>query len=233
MFGRICCLEKRGWRVRLVREEILGLTLLRAEVPAPVRPRRLKKAARLLAGQGIRRVVAPPGFGDWPLLRSQGLEPVETAGLCQAMGARLAQAALRERGLRASESTVALRAQRVTRALRLTALALCPVVRRVVVTAPGGGDALRAELRREFGVPAVEESRSLRPDVALHFGEAGGGGQTVFRLYGAEPDLAGFMLTPAGQELPADCDRLPILAALWETGRLSCERLDVISCSGT
>ena len=38
MFGRICCLEKRGWRVRLVREEILGLTLLRAEVPAPVRP---------------------------------------------------------------------------------------------------------------------------------------------------------------------------------------------------
>ena len=31
MFGRICCLEKRGWRVRLVREEILGLTLLRAE----------------------------------------------------------------------------------------------------------------------------------------------------------------------------------------------------------
>ena len=37
----------------------------------------------------------------------------------------------------------------------------------------------------------------------------------------------------AGQELPADCDRLPILAALWETGRLSCERLDVISCSGT
>ena len=60
MFGRICCLEKRGWRVRLVREEILGLTLLRAEVPAPVRPRRLKKAARLLAGQGIRRVVAPP-----------------------------------------------------------------------------------------------------------------------------------------------------------------------------
>ncbi len=97
----------------------------------------------------------------------------------------------------------------------------------------GGGDALRAELRREFGVPAVEESRSLRPDVALHFGEAGGGGQTVFRLYGAEPDLAGFMLTPAGQELPADCDRLPILAALWETGRLSCERLDVISCSGT
>ena len=178
MFGRICCLEKRGWRVRLVREEILGLTLLRAEVPAPVRPRRLKKAARLLAGQGIRRVVAPPGFGDWPLLRSQGLEPVETAGLCQAMGARLAQAALRERGLRASESTVALRAQRVTRALRLTALELCPVVRRVVVTAPGGGDALRAEL-------------------------------------------------------PADCDRLPILAALWETGRLSCERLDVISCSGT
>ncbi len=58
------------------------MTLLRAEVPAPVRPRRLKKAARLLAGQGIRRVVAPPGFGDWPLLRSQGLEPVETAGLC-------------------------------------------------------------------------------------------------------------------------------------------------------
>ena len=169
MFGRICCLEKRGWRVRLVREEILGLTLLRAEVPAPVRPRRLKKAARLLAGQGIRRVVAPPGFGDWPLLRSQGLEPVETAGLCQAMGARLAQAALRERGLRASESTVALRAQRVTRALRLTALELCPVVRRVAATpcAPNcAGSSASPPWRRAGACARTWPSTSERPAAA-------------------------------------------------------------------
>ena len=66
MFGRICCLEKRGWRVRLVREEILGLTLLRAEVPAPV----LTDDGRWQAGEGrhpirvCNYIFRDPIFGD-------------------------------------------------------------------------------------------------------------------------------------------------------------------------
>ena len=65
MFGRICCLEKRGWRVRLVREEILGLTLLRAEVPAPVRPRRKLFKLGYYSGCCYFRKTLIYFFGKW------------------------------------------------------------------------------------------------------------------------------------------------------------------------
>lgn len=197
----------------------MGLRLLRVCVPAPGRRGQLRRAARLLVKARVGRVLVPTGFGAWDLLGKYGLSPVETEDFCRAMAAPLALGALKGLGLDPGAAAVALRGERVTRPMRMAALALCPRVRSLTVSAPLGGEALQAELRREYGVADVAEGRRT-PDVAVHFSEIWGGGAVVLRLYGPAPELAGLTLDCAVPELPEDCQRLPLLAALWETGRL-------------
>ncbi len=144
----------RGLRTRLTREEALGLPLLRAQT-AGRRPGAVRRAARALRKQGVRRALVPPGFPDWELLEGQGIRPVETGDFCRALAPAIALAALKGMGIPPEQGVVVLRGERVTRALRLTALALCPRVKGVLVDAPSGGEALRRELRREYGVPAL------------------------------------------------------------------------------
>ena len=56
--------------------------------------------------------------------------------------------------------------------------------------------------------------------MALHFAPAAGRGERLADLSGPSPVLEGLSFTLDGQELPGDCEPLPLLAALWETGRL-------------
>ena len=212
-------------------ETIQGLRLWKVSVPAPGRPGQLRKAARLLRKRKVSRVLVPDGFDGWPILEPYGLYPVETEDFCRAMAAPLAAAALRRMDVTDESATVVLRGERVTRAMRMAALTLCRNVRNVVVSAPIGGEALQAELRREFGVPNVEEGRGRVPDVALHFSESYGNAAEIFRLYGPEPDLNGLQITCKGEGLPRDCQTLQLMAALWETGKLRGEEPEIAQCS--
>lgn len=215
VIGRIALARTR--RVGWAREMIFDLPFFRVDLPPNPRPGHLRKAGRLLRAHGVRKAVAPPDFGAWDLLARYGVGPVEPGEFCRDCAAVLALALLPD----PASARVALRGDRVTRSLRMAALALCPQVREVVIVAPVGGDALRKELRREFGLPILEDLAARPPDLAVHFAPVMGmGGERVLDLAGPWPRPEGWRLSPIQGPLPEGTDRLPLMAALWENGRL-------------
>ena len=214
--------------VRLVREQVLGLPLLRGEVPGSgFTARRVRRTARTLRRRGVTRVLAPEDFPFWGEAAAQGLRPVETGELCRALATPIALAALEADGVPPRLAAVALRGDRVTRSLREAALTLCPVVRQLLVEVPAGGEGLRQTLRREFGLPVVE-----RPVEGAHLSlwfsapKEQPAGRTV-DLSGDHPAPEGYCFRLAEKALPEDTAALPLLSALWSAGRMTTESMVV------
>ena len=224
---------ERGRWPGLEEERLFGLRCLRASVPAGEgmkenrRLRRVARGARALARAGVRRVLTAPEFPCWETLIQAGLRPVESEAFCQALAAPLALAALEWQGRPPTLACVRLSGRRVSAPLARAAETLCPRVGRLAVDAGEEGRELAAWLRAEFGA-AIQPPEAGGADVALCFGPDPAPGRTVFRLCGPRPDLAGFLPAPAGSRLPAGLDRIPLLALLWETGRLPWERVRIL-----
>lgn len=227
MIGRIAASRERALWIKASREYILEMPVLLAEVPAPWRPRRIRRVARLLRKQGVKRVLTPEEFPYRNLLEEGGLSMVETGEFCRCLAAPVCMAALHQAGISPLSATVVLRGERVTRAMRMSALSLCPRVKNLLIAAPVGGAGLQAELRREYGVPVLEDGGFRQPDAALHFSPASGAGKVVVDLSGPFPALKNFIFRQERGELPENCASLPLLAALWEAGRLNPEDITV------
>jgi len=100
---------------------------------------------------------------------------------------------------------------------------LCPKVRHLVVDAPSGGEELARWLRWEFGMPVLPPGEA--GEVALRFQPDRPCLEEVsLELYGSDPWLGGASLTAPALE-GEDRGDLPLLAALWEGGRL--DRKDI------
>lgn len=200
-------------RLRLARERVFGMTLLTLYLPRRERgrERRVKKGALLLAENRATRVLTPPEFELWPLLLEYGLRPVETVGLRCALAVPWVMEGLRRQGIAPERATVCLCGSRETPELVLTAFRLCPVVRNLVVDVPKGG-ALAERMRRQFGLPVLPPG-SVRADLTLRFSE------------GPLLENARFLWT--GGTLPADCEILPMLSALWQCGRVRAEDIRI------
>lgn len=209
MLGRVRWGE--GRKIRLENEWLLGLPLLALELPGRPRgqERRLKKGARLLTERRVTRVLTPPWFEGWPALLEQGLRPVDTQALRCALSPAWVKAALAEKGIRPERAVLALAGVRESCEMERVARALCPMVRNLIIDVPGGG-ALAARLRREYGLPVLP-AQAARADLTLRFDP------------GPVLEGAGFALTREG--LPADCEMLPLLSALWESGRIKTEEI--------
>ena len=227
MVGHIVLREEKGPKVALERERIADFPLLCAAVSAPAglrerrRSRRVDKAAWLLAGEGVRRVLAPPAFPYWPILAEWGLIPVDPEPLVQALAAPLVLSALDRLGCPRERSVVSLRGTRVTRALYQAALELCPAVRMLKIEAFEGGGELARFLREEFGVPLLDGGEGLRPHVTACFSPAvHSDGDGVLDLCGPEPGLMGLSLETGEAIALGEGERLPFLTLLWEEGRL-------------
>lgn len=224
---------EKGRRVRVERDWLLGLPCQRATVPVRegmrerARLRRVARGARELVRRGVRRVLTQAGFPYWEELEEAGLRPMETEAFCQMMAPALALAALRCRDRKPERAAVLLSGPEVSPALFRAAEQLCSQVRDLVVDAGEEGEELAAWLRAEFGA-AVRPPDRVEADVTLCFGPSAAEGETVFRLYGPIPDLAGFLPAIRGKTLPSGLDRLPLLALLWEEGRISQEQLNVL-----
>lgn len=225
MVGKLVLDRERRRGVALERAELLGLPVLRAGVAAPAGlredrlARRVDKAARLLAQRGVRRVLAPVDCPWWPWLDGRGLAPVDPEPLVQAMAVPLALGALARQGRPPEQGTVLLAGKRISRALFQTAVALCPMVRRLAIQAPDGGEELADYLWEEFGMPVLGEGHP--PHLTLCFAPGYEAAGPRLELWGRTPDLAGLRLdTVDGLDIQ-EGERLEILTLLWETGRLS------------
>lgn len=217
----------RGGGGRAAVEYLYGLPILRtrADPEGWLGARRLRRAGRALRRGGALRALTPAGFEHWDLLAEYGLLPVDPVAFLRAQSAPLALGALERQGVAPDRATVALRGLRADREMARAAAELCPRVRRLVVSAPRGGDELAAWLRREFGVPILPAGEGAQ--VALRFHPAGAGeAERTLELYGPAPDLSGLIVAAPGLA-EEDRTHLPVLAALWEGGRLGGEDVKI------
>ena len=190
--------------------------------------RRLKRAGRSLCAGGAVRALVPAGFDRWPLLLKLGLRPVDPGAFLRAQAAPLAASLLERQGLAPDRATVALRGRRADGEMRRAALALCPRVRRLTISAPQGGEELAAWLRREYGLPILPADAPAQAALLLQPGTEPEDANPcpALTLFGPEPDLAGLRLS-APDLAPTDREDLPLLSALWEGGRLGPEQLKI------
>ena len=190
--------------------------------------RRLKRAGRSLCAGGAVRALVPAGFDRWPLLLKLGLRPVDPGAFLRAQAAPLAASLLERQGLAPDRATVALRGRLADGEMLRAALALCPRVRRLTISAPQGGEELAAWLRREYGLPILPADAPAQAAILLQPGTEPEDANPcpALTLFGPEPDLAGLRLS-APDLAPTDREDLPLLSALWEGGRLGPEQLKI------
>ena len=225
MVGELICLREKG-RGRLDRVRLGPLDAVRWTVYVPEGlpewrlARRLRRAERELCAAHAGRVVLRAGFpyGD-RLRRLRQVDPLpmwrETADL-------LALGVLGARGIPYRRGTVALSAPRLCPELQTAAQRLCPLVRGLLIDAPGGEDYARY-LQAQFGLPVTPPAAGA--EVTAAFGPGGGRWGTALELYG-QANLDGLTVTAEGLELPPDC-RDQVLALLWERGEVKREQLIV------
>ena len=209
MLGRIRWEDRR--KLFLEEERLLDLPLLTLTLPDRERgsERRLNRGVRLLRQRRVTRVLTPAGFDGWPALYERGLRAVDTAPLRCALVPAWVRASLEVKGVRPENAVLCLHGNRESPEMARSALALCPLVRGLVIDAPGG--ALAARLQREFGLPILP-ARSARAHLALTFDPS--------------PNLTGKFTLQAAR-LPEGFDSLPLLAALWESGRVKTEDIQI------
>ena len=230
MMGVLELTERRGRKPQAERRWLLGLCCLWGDVPVKTGMgerrlcRRLERGCDLLLRSGVRRVLTAEDFPYWEELRRARLRPVEPETFCQAQAAPLALEALGWQERRPERASVLLYGRRVSPALFRAAEQLCPRVRDLAVDAGEEGEELAGWLRAEFGA-AVRPPEAGQADVVLAFDPGAPAGRTVFHLYGHRPNLAGFLPALADCGLPSGLDRLPLLAVLWEEGKIKGEEL--------
>ena len=198
---------------------LCGLSVWKLEVgSADIRT--LKRAGRSLRKAGVTRVLTPPGEEWQGALERMGLPPVDTAALCRAAAAPLALQVLKLRGWEPGRAVVELKGEELTLPLVRAAEELAGQVSRLMISVPRDGEELAEHLRRSCGLPVLL-SGALRPALTVDFdaGETGRGSELC--LGGTRPDLKGAELWSPAVRPPPECDLMPLLAAFWESGRLS------------
>ena len=223
MVGRLVLVREKGRRP-LEETELGPLRVLRAAVSGPegLAPwrlrRRIRRAERALARAGAGRVILGADFPCGERLTL--LRPVDPLPLWRGAADALALGALEAEGVDRRRGRVALSAPRLCAELERTAERLCPLVRGLLIDAPGGEDYARY-LQARWGLPVTPPAAGA--DVTAAFGPGGGRWGRTLELY-AGGTLNGLALRAEGLELPEDCAD-QVLALLWERGELRRENL--------
>lgn len=227
--------ELTGRRAVLEHRTLCGLSVLQARVPAADDPsekrreQRIYKAAVRLWNNGVNRVLTPRGFQWRESLCRAGLAGIETTELCRAAAAPLAVTVLALRGREPSRSVVALAGERVSGPLFHAAEMLAKQVNCLQIDIPVGGAELAEYLHEEYGLPVLLPG-TVRPALTVAFDESWQGRGTALRLWGREPELLGAEVWVPGVEVPEECDPMPLLAALRDSGMLSDSGLRARPC---
>ncbi len=220
MLGQIVYSVRGRGRLRLEETDLHGVPVLRIGVdPEGQWGRyRMKKAGKLLARAGVRRVLVPKDFGAWETLERYALRRVDPMPFLRAHAAELAVAALQRQGNRPEQCAVALRAVRTDRDLVKAAEELCGRVRDVCISVPKGGRQLSDRLRWEYGV-AVRPDFECVPGAVRFDPRTWERGGVVVDLFGPAPDPEQIRVRLKGA-IGTETEDFSLLAALWEGGKV-------------
>lgn len=209
-------LTTSGFRLRFYSEEVLGLPLLRAQLPE--RERREKwerKALGFFRRAGVRTLLNGPE-NCAPLRRT------ETGALYRHKAAELALLDLAQRGIPPREAVVGLRASRWTREMEMASRLLASQVRALALELPHREEVVW-QLQQQYGIPVLQGDG----DVTLCFtpAEAGDG-----RLLLGEPRpiVEGAVFRLPGLELPEGCPEEAVICVLCECGRAEWDTVEVL-----
>ncbi|MCD8008797.1 MAG: hypothetical protein LUF68_07700 [Clostridiales bacterium] len=204
----------QGSRPRFFREEVLGLSLLRGQLPQRGNSARWeRKGLRFFQRAGVRCLLNGPETAALPL--------TETGTLYRRKAAEIALLELERRGVPPGEAVVGLRASHTSRELEAACRALAGQVRALALELPER-ETLSWELQQDYGIPVFRGEGTI----TLCFTPAPVG---VNRLLLGErrPQVEGITFTAPEVEFPPGCPVTPLLALLGETGRLGWERIQV------
>lgn len=234
---------KRQRSVELGEELVLHMRFLCVRV-APGRPgalrRRIRTAGKLLYRAGVRQAVLPANFPCGEQLETCGIHPVSTLPLRRSLAAELVRASL-EPGTGLGGARLAVVGEYLTGELVRAVTELSLRSRYILLDLPCGGEDLCRQLRREYGVavqlnPVRELLETADALVLFDRREDLRGRNAVLPLYDDSEDapLPELLLPPVLEDqLPTGCDRIQLLAALWESGVLRPGQITVGSAAST
>ena len=208
----------RRRKLRVWQEEVLGMPLLRVELPARLTDRVCRRAEYFLARCGVHQLLNQPP--DWPDNALPDLIP--TRGLWTQKAPEAARCLLRHQGVDPSQATVEFCGQHFVPQAERAILALVPQVRAISLSLPVP-EQFVWRLQREYGI-----SPSSSPgDLSLCYTPTRR--PRMLPLWQQRPQVEGASLFCPIPDSPEGCPTLPLLAALEEQGRLPLEEIQICS----
>lgn len=225
MLGVVCC-RPGARRGRPVRDALLGLPVWRLDLDTDgcfARHRTLRGGRRLVR-LGVRRVLLPEDLDYRTQLEQMGLVPIEPTGLYTALAGPLTLAALTGRGEEPCRAGVILCATRADEQFVRAARFLCPQVKRLTLCVQRGGESLAARLYREFGAAVELGGEGQRLRVCFE----GTDDPEALDVRRPQLRMPGLVLAVPGLELPLHWPGDCVLTALWQSGRIRTEQMEVL-----
>ena len=206
----------RRWGLRFWWEEVLGMPLLRVELPRKKTTRTESKLHRALYRLRVHQVLNhPPGWD------ADALPPLNaTRPLWLAKASECALLLMNRKGIFPADAVVELRGNRFTPECRRFVTALLPHVQGFHFATPAD-EGLLWFLQREFGLSPIPR----HGDLSVSFSPASP--QADLPLGDQRPRIPGLELTADAVVCSGDCPMEPLLAALLEQGRLRKNDIDV------
>ena len=241
MYGYIEWTEDKS-RIAVTEREILRLRFRCVSIPRQkgtpqfILRRRCGAAARLLHREGVTRAVFPDAFAWMEEFDRCDVRPVDLLSLYRTLAAELVQRRLDTCGQTGKGVTVAVCTRRLTEEVRRTVTELCIRNRYVMLFTPERDDVFCRRLRREYGIPLVQTedpNQLAKAAVIVRFSPEAGyrPGQEVIDLFpGGVPFHERLRLPPETEEkLPADCERMQLMAALYGAGAIRAGQIQVVA----
>ena len=208
-----------GWRVRVWQEFVLGMPLLRLEVPVKLNQRRCRHIRRWLERCGVHQLLNRPKH--WP--ETETLPPLNsTRALWITKTPEAAFVLLAQAGVSPARGRIELCANCFTPELAGTVMALADSVRAFSFSCPVP-EAFCWQLQRDHGLcPRLGGGTA---DLSICFSPAQR--THALPLWQERPEISGLRLTAPGLECPVGCPEVPLLAALWAQGRIGTEEVRI------
>lgn len=219
-----------GTGIRLEKRGILGGTFLVLSLGKTGRMGYLYASlgARRMRRCGVRRAVFPAQFPYTALFLRQGIVPMDTMPLRRALCASYVRRRMEELGIPPTEAVIAVAGSYLGSEMAETVRTLALAFRYVLLSVPEGGETLARHLRRQYGISLIlhpARDQLERADALILFSPAEGvscGNRVLCNLYpGGEQGVGCVPIALSGElerELPPDCDRDQMAAALHAMG---------------